>query len=113
MPADSTGRSNEIKDELRTAIETRRDLGPDYEPAIVDAFLERIDARLEARVDELAAKHKSSGAGSEQLWLGLGSLIAAIPLSGIASQSGALALVAVWTMIAVINVTFAISRHER
>jgi hypothetical protein len=36
-------------DELHAAIEARRELGADYEPQLVEQFLERIEKRLEER----------------------------------------------------------------
>jgi hypothetical protein len=38
------------RDELHAAIEARRELGDDYEPQLVDQFLERIEKRLEERI---------------------------------------------------------------
>ena len=35
------------RDELQAAIEARKELGEDMEPALIDAFVERIERRLE------------------------------------------------------------------
>jgi Flp pilus assembly protein TadB len=37
------------KDELRATIEARKELGEDMEPALIDAFVERIEQRLAQR----------------------------------------------------------------
>jgi hypothetical protein len=37
------------KDELEAAIEARKELGAEMEPAVIDAFVERIERRLAAR----------------------------------------------------------------
>ncbi|RBQ19875.1 hypothetical protein DP939_12730 [Spongiactinospora rosea] len=42
-------------DELKAAVAARRDLGPEYEDAIVEGFLEKVDDRIEQRVRERAA----------------------------------------------------------
>ncbi|MET8868502.1 hypothetical protein ABZW11_36720 [Nonomuraea sp. NPDC004580] len=39
-------------DELRAAVSARRDLGPDYEDAVVDSFLDRMGQEIDRRVDE-------------------------------------------------------------
>jgi hypothetical protein len=35
------------RDELQAAIEARKEVGEDMEPALIDAFVERIERRLE------------------------------------------------------------------
>jgi hypothetical protein len=37
------------KDELEAAIEARKELGAEMEPAVIDAFVERIEHRLASR----------------------------------------------------------------
>ncbi len=37
------------KDELEAAIEARKELGAEMEPAVIDAFVERIEHRLAVR----------------------------------------------------------------
>jgi len=37
--------------DLRAAAEAHRELGPDYGDAVVDAFLEKVEARLDARME--------------------------------------------------------------
>lgn len=37
-------------EELHAAIEARRELGVDYEPQLVESFLERIEKRLDERL---------------------------------------------------------------
>ncbi len=37
------------KDELEAAIEARKELGAEMEPAVIDAFVERIENRLASR----------------------------------------------------------------
>ena len=41
-----------IKDELQSAIQTRRELGEEMEPAVIDAFVERIERRLADRAQD-------------------------------------------------------------
>jgi hypothetical protein len=41
-----------LKAELQSAIEARRELGEEMEPAVIDAFVARIERRLADRVDQ-------------------------------------------------------------
>jgi hypothetical protein len=72
-----------IKSELRSAVEARRELGEDMEPALVDAFVERIERRLAERkgVDYLALERRRE----HQKEMVLGSMAIAIPLLAIAA----------------------------
>ena len=40
------------KDELQAALEARKELGADMEPAVIDAFIERIERQLVERARE-------------------------------------------------------------
>jgi hypothetical protein len=42
--------------DVRAAAEAHRELGPEYHDAVVDSFLEKIEARLDARVDARLAQ---------------------------------------------------------
>lgn len=44
--------TNVPRDEVEAALLTRRELGPDYEPAIVDSLVERIDQAVAYRVQQ-------------------------------------------------------------
>jgi hypothetical protein len=70
-------------DEIRAAIEARQELGGEMEPAVVDAFVERIERRLTERAaeSERALKRKRD----HQREMVLGSMGIAIPLLAIAA----------------------------
>ena len=40
----------DIRQDMRATIEARRDLGPDYEAALVESFVERLDESIARRV---------------------------------------------------------------
>src|SRR5260221_8542005 len=42
-------------DEIRAAAETHRDLGPDYESAVIESFLDKVGREIDARVDARVA----------------------------------------------------------
>ncbi|MEU7747349.1 hypothetical protein [Nonomuraea sp. NPDC049158] len=55
-------------DELRAAVGARRDLGPDFEDAIVESFLDKMGQEVDRRVDErlAAADPKGKKAAKQQ-----------------------------------------------
>jgi hypothetical protein len=83
-PADNPFMNSEvINEELRSAIETRRELGEEMEPAVIDAFVARIERRLAERdgASELALLHKRE----HQKEMVLASMAISIPLLAIAA----------------------------
>ena len=81
------------RDELRAAIGARQELGPEYEPHIVDAFLERIERRLEDRGGKAPMRRDHEHHAVTPMVLG--SLGLSIPLLGIAGGTAGLAGVAI------------------
>ncbi len=77
---------NELeRSEIEAVLETRRELGQQYDAALVDGFAERIERAVEERVsDELATRKRGdaivASAGPRQLTLGIISLAACIPI---------------------------------
>ncbi|MFI6290778.1 hypothetical protein ACIBEJ_04295 [Nonomuraea sp. NPDC050790] len=105
-----------LRDELQATLDARRDLGPEYEQALVESFVERLDATIAARVRaELDAhgarpgkQHKSNT--STMVPIALGSLGLSIPLTAIAgSAAGPAGLGMVWLMIIVVNIVAAVA----
>jgi hypothetical protein len=92
-----------VRKELEAAIEARKELGSEMEPAIIDAFVERIERRLEARggESEQALKRKLD----HQKEMVLGAMGVSIPLFAIAAIfTGLAGVVAVCAALAVIAV---------
>lgn len=108
--------------DLTAAVAARRELGPDYEDAVLDSFLTRLDRQTQARVDAMVAERLSSGtrqgAGAPSqkdpgLTLGVVSLIAGVPVTAIATTaSGVTALIVAWGGIAAVNVAQAWGRRR-
>jgi hypothetical protein len=109
-----------LEDDLRAAVAADRELGRDYEAAVVRALAERLDREIDRRVDErLGVRARSSGRGRHDFWtvlLALASIGMALGVPSATSDqlgSGAsfvLTLVA-WVAIAAINVAFAFGRR--
>lgn len=96
-------RDHEIEKELAATLQARRELGPEYESALVDSFLEKVEQRLDTTLDRQVRRHlaeqqvraardprsispPSAGALSgfgERFGFGVVSLVLAVPLSAI------------------------------
>ena len=74
---------SDVKDELSAAIAARKELDADAEPAMIDAFVERIERRL---VDRRGADARALAAKREhQKEMVLGSMAISVPLFAIAA----------------------------
>ncbi len=114
--------SKEIATDLRASVEARRELGPDMEDHLVEAFLARLDDRINTRVDEQVAQRVPkgiSGAGGrgggihalpEPALVVCGSLGLAIPLIG---AGGGLSSIPVMIGISLINMFYFVFRHNK
>ncbi|MBX6381363.1 MAG: hypothetical protein IRZ07_00090 [Microbispora sp.] len=109
------------REDLRAVIAARRDLGPDYEDALVDSFLDKLDVEIAARVrSEVEAqlrrqppvppvRQKDSAVG-----VALGSLGIGIPLTAIAAGAGHFpGLLLAWGGIVAVNLAYALSRRSQ
>jgi hypothetical protein len=107
--------STEIpREEVNAALHARGELEPEYEAALVEAFAQRIERAVDARVDERLAKARdarpartSSGPDTGSIILALGSLGCGIGATGAATgmgSGGVVVAIIVWIAIAAINV---------
>jgi Flp pilus assembly protein TadB len=93
------------RDELQAAIEARKELGADLEPALIDSFVERIERRLSERSEE---SERSLKRGREhQKEMVLGAMGISIPLLAIAAiftgLAGVIVVCAALAVIAVVS----------
>ncbi|WP_271217513.1 hypothetical protein [Streptosporangium carneum] len=108
---------------MRATIEARRDLGPDYEAALVESFVERLDATIAARVraeiqgngfhpQQPHAQHPPQRKGANpSIAIALGSMGIGVPLTAIgAGSAGTAGLLLAWGGIVAINFAHAIGR---
>jgi hypothetical protein len=94
------------REELEAAIEARKELGAELEPAVVDSFVERIEKSLVQRDDqrERALKRKRD----HQKEMVLGAMALSIPMMAIAAIfTGLAGVIAVCVAIAVIAIVSA------
>jgi hypothetical protein len=112
--------------ELRAAAETHKELPAEYRDAVLDSFVDRvgreIDARVDARLAQAAARPVAPQPGPvalapkppkqfSPLVMGLGSIVLGIPITAIVANAsdaaGIWGLLVVWIAIAVINLGYA------
>ncbi len=111
----------ELKKELSATLHARKELGDEYESALVDSFLEKVEQRLDGAVDRrvrrqlaeqqmVVARDARSPQGSSDSWgerfgFGIVSLVLAIPLSAIGGSVADLpGLLVAWAGIVGVNV---------
>ena len=93
------------QDELRATIEARKELGEDAEPALIDAFVTRIEKELSTRQRESEQSLRRKRAHQKEMVLG--SMALSIPLlvaaavftglAGVIVVCAALAVIAIVT----------------
>ncbi len=95
-----------MNEELRSAIAARKELGDEMEPAVIDAFVARIERRLADGVDERERALKRRR--DHQTQMVLGSMAISIPLLAIAAIfTGIQGVIAVCVALAVIAIVTA------
>jgi hypothetical protein len=108
----------DIRQDMRATLEARRDLGPEYETALIESFVSRLDATIAQRVH--AEMHavgvhgaRPRKAGNPSIPIALGSMGIGIPLTAIAaSEAGSAGLLLAWGGIVAINVAHALGRRR-
>jgi len=91
------------RDELRATIEARKELGEEMEPALVDAFVDRIEKELAARQRE--SEQSLRRKREHQKEMVLGSMALSIPLFALAAIfTGLAGIIVVCAALAVIAV---------
>ena len=114
------GRDTDLKKELDATLQTRRELGEEYESALVDSFLEKVDQRIDGAVErrvrrqfaeqQMAAARDARLPGATDSWgerfgFGIVSLVLAVPLSAIGGGVAELpGLLVAWAGIVGVNV---------
>ena len=104
-------------EEFRAAAEVHRELGPEYDKAVVESFLERLGPEIDARVDTRVTQELQAGTGQPRtpsMRLAITSMALGIPLTAIVTSNGGnpaglVGVLIIWLAIAIINVAYAIS----
>ncbi|MEU3725903.1 hypothetical protein [Streptomyces sp. NPDC031705] len=102
----------ELKKELAATLEARRELGPEYEAALVDSFVDKVDTQVRRRLAEERLRTARDGDGGtaavaafgERFGFAVVTLVLAIPLSAIgAAQAGIGGLLVAWAGVLGVN----------
>lgn len=107
------------RSEIEALGATRAELGRDYEPALLDAFADRVEAavdhRIAAAVQAARPDHSlERRVAGQQLALGIVSLVAAIPISIVLGLNDQLvALLIAWAGIIAVNWAHAFQGRRR
>ncbi|GAB3822041.1 hypothetical protein [Kribbella italica] len=113
--------TDDIRKDLRAAAAARQELGPEYEDAIIDSFLERLDARhaqLRGGFPEPVRQppppeHPSRERDPGGLALAIVSLGVAIPITAVSAQLlGFPGLVVSWAGMVAINFARVLGRRR-
>lgn len=112
-------RDPELRKELDATLQARAELGPEYESALVDSFLEKVERHLDSTLDRRVRRHLAEqrtavvretrtppvmGTFGERFGFGALSLLLAIPLSAIGvAKAGIDGLVVAWAGIVGVN----------
>lgn len=94
-----------LRDDVLATIAARRELGPEHDDELVEAFVSRIERRL---AEQPRAKRVSTGSRTNGgVAIGIVSMGVGIPLVAIGgSVGGALGVVAVCALLVVINALY-------
>ncbi|MBC7308208.1 MAG: hypothetical protein H5T80_15055 [Dietzia sp.] len=117
-------RDADLKKELDATLRARRDLGEDYDSALVESFLEKLDQRMDGAVErrvrrQLAEQQmvvardarspRPTDSWGERFGFGIVSLVLAVPLSAIGGGvAGLPGLLTAWAGIVGVNVVQAV-----
>ena len=102
----------DFRHELEATLAAREEIGEELEPQLVDRFADRIEAEIDRRAKEQAARQRPRSPGphhnAPMIPLALGSLGISIPLIAIAGAFAGLAgVVAVCVAIVLVNLMWA------
>ena len=120
-------RDTELKKELDASLQARRELGEEYESALVDSFLEKVDQRIDGVVERRVRRQfaeqqmtvardsrspQATDSWGERFGFGIVSLVLAVPLSAIGGGVGDLpGLLVAWLGIVGVNAVQAARTH--
>jgi hypothetical protein len=100
--------------DVETALEARRELGPEYERHVIDSFVDRIEQRVDARLRE--QRPRDDRPRPIPILLPLGSMGLGIGATGAAlgptngGAGGIIVAIIAWIAIALVNVAYALRR---
>jgi hypothetical protein len=101
----ATEDSDRLAKDLEAIVAARSELDKSYEPALVEAFLERVDEAVEKRVEAELQAHEDEGFDKE---IAFTSMALGIPITAVAGIFGDVYGIAVaWTGLVGVNIAAA------
>jgi hypothetical protein len=96
------------REDAASALGARLEVGRELEPEIADAFADRVERAIDARVEERVAAERRSkdddGIEGTRLALAIVSLGTGVPITAIAAeQGGVVGIIAAWAGIVGVN----------
>jgi hypothetical protein len=119
-PGEELSRRELSREDLSATLAARKELGPEFEPALVESLAERLEGVIEARVEARLAQRPPAPSAppvpaaqpmspNMRVGLALGSMGIAIPCTAIAaSLVGLPGLIVVWSGVVLVNVAAAL-----
>jgi hypothetical protein len=105
------------REDVASAVGARLELGKELEPEIVDAFVDRVERAIDARVEERVAESRRArqdddGIEGSRLALAFVSLGTGIPITAIAAdEGGVVGIVVAWLGIVGVNIASGVKRR--
>jgi hypothetical protein len=98
--------------DVEAALEARRELGPAYEADIVDAMVDKIEKRLDERLQGRGLPARGGHADPRVLLgsIALGIPVTAVALSNAQGAGGVIVAIIAWIAIALANIAYAARR---
>jgi len=109
---------DELRRDLEATVGARRELGPSYDDALVESFVERLDSTIEARVETAVAAHREAeqrdgSSDHHRFVIALVSFGTGIPITAVAGGTADLpGVITAWLGIVGVNVAFALNRRR-
>ena len=109
------GRQDPVaRDEVEALVAARSELPEGHDQELIDAFMERVSAEIDARVDQRLAEQEDDDdyPVPGQIGVAIGSIALGIPVTAVAGSTAELpGVVVAWIGIVLVNVLFARSRR--
>lgn len=95
------------REDIHAAMAARRELGPEYDAAFVDAVVDRLREGVEPHRAAAKPARAARRSGDYPLTLAVISMVAGIPLTAIgADQAGLAGLIVVWIGLVLLNACY-------
>ncbi|MGH3454611.1 MAG: hypothetical protein ACRDPQ_17205 [Nocardioidaceae bacterium] len=107
----ATEDSDRLAKDLEAIVAARSDLDSSYEPALVEAFLERVDEAVDKRVESELKAREAEGFDKE---IAFTSMALGIPITVVAGIFGDVyGIAAAWTGIVGVNIAAALGGRRK